>query len=149
MTVFIALLLATQAHALSDDPPSLAYLEWEECIEIDCYVSPEYPVLPSYYPVFLGTIIHRGPSPATISQMCETAFGATQPFGTPIHGMTQQVFATEADSGICMDPPPADPPPPIDDPGFDDFDDTIAQLDALLYRQEPTSFDPPDGVELP
>ena len=146
---WLMLLIATQALALSDEPPTLEYVTWNECVEIDCYVSPEYPVLTSYNPVFLGTIVQRGPSPATISDLCETAFGASQPFGTPIHGMTIQVFATEADSGLCADPPPSTlTDDPVDD-GFDEFDRQISELEAKLQDDEPTSFDPPEGFVWP
>ena len=149
MRLVLALALSSStAHALSDEPPSLEYLEWNECIEIECYVSPEYPVLPSYLPIYLGTIVHRGPSPATISDLCIAAFGGSVSPGTPIHGMTIQVFTTQADSGACVDPPPPTIPdlPPTN---WDDFDQTMAELDKLFAEEPTTTFGPPEGVDWP
>ncbi len=142
-----ALLFAASALAAPNTPPSLSALDWEDCIEIDCYVSATYPV-PTYNTVYLGTLIHRGPAPMTTSDACVAQFGASQPPGTPIHGMVMQVFATEADSGVCMDPPPADIPDPIDPPG-PDLDQWLHDLEERMNPQEPVSFDPPDGVEWP
>jgi hypothetical protein len=102
---------------------------------------------PSTHPV--GALL--GPAPpdqafaATTSGLCSTAFGGSVLPGTSIHGMTQQVFATERDSGLCMDPPPVTIEPPIVIT-LDPFEERLAELEGLI-DDGPGVFDPSDMVD--
>ena len=147
--IALALAMATSvAHALPDEPPSLQYLEWDECIDIECWFSPEYPVLPSYHPYYLGMVVHRGPSPATISDICRAAYGAyPNNSGWPIHGMIARVYTTQYDSGMCVDPEPVEPPElePFD---WDDYEKTMAELETK-WESPGEVFDPDASMDWP
>jgi len=145
------LTLISSALAAPGTPPLLDYLEWDECIEVACYISPTYPVPSSVGSgaSFLGNVTHRGPAPrpADISDLCQATFGPMHPYGTPIEGMMLQVWQTESDAGLCLDVEPIAPtlPTPVD---YDEFDKLMAELEGLL-EPDPVSFDPPEGFEWP
>jgi len=150
------LTLISSALAAPGTPPLLDYLEWDECIEVACYISPTYPVPspvgPGTSTTYLGSVTHRGPAPrpADVSDLCQTMFAPDHPFGTPIEGMALQVWQTSSDAGLCLDVEPVAPSDPtlVD---LDAFDKLLAQLEALLAPDPDPStlFDPPEGFEWP
>jgi len=141
-----ALLAAAPALAAPNTPALLEYIEWSECAQIDCYVSPGYPIV-AWNSQLIGTVVNRGPMPrpTTVSDVCRTQFGAYFPFGTGIEGELVRVFDTGVESGVCIEESVLDPvSTPIELPEEPNWDLLIAKLAAAFDPTPPVSFVPPE-----